>query len=260
MRIVLTQPGRRRPGGASNVDDVRGLLDRSATQIGRGDLLLLPELIGGEADDARYEDEVRALAAQLGAWVVGGSHFRRHGAQWTNSGIVADPSGRLVVHYGKLNPYGEERARAPEPGRGPAAFDVGGVSCLVMICADFWHATAFDSAGTLPDLILVPAFSASQRPDPGMARARWRHAMVARAYEFAAFVAVSDWAHPVRYEAGTSSGVAGFAHPNPSGPDLLHQALGRRRVAAFELDMDAVRQLRANRESRGFDLTRHLRS
>jgi predicted amidohydrolase len=111
----------------------------------------------------------------------------------------------------KLNPYGDERSRTVRPGPGPASFQIGELSCLVMICADLWHASAFVAASPLPDLILVPAFSASQRPDPHMARARWRHAMIAKAYEFAAFVAVSDWAHPVRFETGTSSDVASGA-------------------------------------------------
>jgi predicted amidohydrolase len=129
-----------------------------------------------------------------------------------------------------------------------------------MICADFWHADAFHGAGDAPDLILVPAFSASQRAEPHMARARWRHAMVARAYEFAAFVAVSDWAHPTPFGASVASGAAGLAHPNPARAQDLHRGLGRRRVAAFELDLEAARDLRANRQARGFDLTRHLRS
>jgi predicted amidohydrolase len=235
------------------------MLGRLAVEIRSGDIVLLPELIGGEADAQAYQAEVQALASDLGAWVVGGSHFARGKGEWTNRGIVADPNGRTVAHYGKLNPYGDERSRSIRAGPGPASFQIGDLSCLVMICADFWHANAFAAASPLPDLILVPAFSSSQRPHPHMARARWRHAMVARAYEFAAFVAVSDWAHPVRFENGVSSGVAGLAHPNPSCPADLHRALGRRRGAAFDLDMDAVRELRANREGRGFDLTRHLR-
>ena len=221
--------------------------------------MLLPELIGGDVGADVYQAEVQTLASDLGVWIVGGSHFCRDGEKLTNRGIVADPHGSVVASYGKLNPYGHERARDVRSGSGPASFQIGDLSCLVMICADFWHAQAFEAAEPLPDLILAPAFSLSQRPDPSMARARWRHAMIARSYEFAAFVAVSDWAHPVRFGTGTSSGVAGFAHPNPRSPAELHRPLGRRRVAAFDLDMDAVRELSANREGRGFDLTRHLR-
>ena len=259
MRVIVTQPGRRSPDGASEIANVGRLLGRLTVEIQAGDLVLLPELIGGEDDAEAYQAEVLALASDLGVWVVGGSHFARDGEEWANRGIVADPAGRAVARYGKLNPYGDERSRTVGAGPGPASFQIGELSCLVMICADFWHASAFATASPLPDLILVPAFSVSQRPDPSMARARWRHAMIAKSYESAAFVAVSDWAHPVRFETGTSSGVAGLAHPNPSSPAELHRALGRRRAAAFDLDMGAVLDLRANREGRGFDLTRHLR-
>ncbi|WP_293676110.1 carbon-nitrogen hydrolase family protein [uncultured Phenylobacterium sp.] len=258
MRVIVTQPARRSADGVSDIASARRLLGRGV-EVRGGDLVLLPELIGGDAGAAAYRAEVQALAADLRVWVVGGSHFADEAGERTNRGIVADPSGQVIASYGKLNPYGDERSRAAGSGPGPASFQVGDLSCLVMICADFWHASAFATARPLPDLILVPAFSLSQRPDPHMARARWRHAMVARAYEFAAFVAVSDWAHPVRYETATSSGVAGLAHPNPSHRGGLHQPLGRRRAAAFDLDMEAVRELRANREGRGFDLTRHLR-
>jgi hypothetical protein len=86
---------------------------------------------------------------------------------------------------------------------------------------------------------------------------RWRHAAVARAYELAAFIAVSDWAYPVANPDGRSSGVAGFAHPNPAEPSQLYRTVGRRRVAAFEIDLAAQRDLRAKRGLRGFDLTKH---
>lgn len=260
MRIVLTQPARRGPDLAANLDAVARLVDRRAGPLRAGDLLLLPELIGDDADPVSYEAQIQEMAARLGVWIVGGSHIAQDGDERTNCGIVADPRGATVARYGKLNPYGDERARGTQPGAGPASFRIGELSCLVMICADFWHAPAFKESGTAPpDLILVPAFSASQRPQPDMARARWRHAMVARAYEFAAFVAVSDWAHPTPFAAGVSSGVAGLAHPNPASARHLHTGLGRRRAAAFELDLGAVRDLRGNREARGFDLTRHLR-
>lgn len=260
MRVVVTQLGSRRASGASSIAEGHRLLRRFNGDVGPEDVVLLPELIGGEATSDAYDAEVQSLAAELGAWVVGGSHFARDQTGWTNSGVVADPWGRVVARYGKLNPYGGERSRGTKPGGGPVSVTIGGISCLVMICADFWHSTAFPAAGPTPDLILVPAFSASQRPQPEMARARWRHAMVARAYEFSAFIAVSDWAHPVQFDGRASSGVAGFAHPNPVRPQDLHQNLGRRRVASFDVDVSSAAELRVNRAQRGFDLSRRDRT
>jgi predicted amidohydrolase len=259
MRVVLTQPSERAADGRSHIGDVGRRLAGPRGGVAAGDIVLLPELVGGDGEHASYVAEIQALARGLSAWVVGGSHLRLEGGQKTNCGVVADPEGRIIARYGKRNPYGDERAGDVRPGAGPAAFEAAGLRCLAVICADFWHTPVFGAAADLPELILVPALSASQRPEPHMARARWRHATVARAYEFAAFVAVSDWAHPVRYEAGVSSGVAGLAHPNPSRPALLHRSLGRRSVRGFDLDLEALRDLRRDRERRGFDLTSHLR-
>lgn len=231
MRVVITQPNVRREDGGSNITHVERLLLPLKGRLGTSDVVLLPELVGGDTKSEDYEREVKSLASRLGAWVVGGSHFARQDRETTNTGVVANPYGEIAGRYGKLNPYGDERARVTKPGCGPLLIQIGEVSCLVMICADFWHSTAFSQADTAPDLILVPAFSASQRSEPQMARARWRHAAVARAYEFTVFVAVSDWAHPVGFGTGLSSGAAGLAHPNPSSPGGLYRPLARRRFA-----------------------------
>jgi hypothetical protein len=125
VRVIVTQPGRRRSDGGSDVAAVGQLLRRPGLDVRGGALVLLPELIGGDADAVAYQTHVQALAAGLGAWVVGGSHFARAGAAWTNRGIVADPSGRVAARYGKLNPYGDERSRTVRPESGPASFQIG---------------------------------------------------------------------------------------------------------------------------------------
>jgi predicted amidohydrolase len=255
VRVILVQPASRSPDGGSQIAEMGRLIAGSGECPGSEDIVVLPELIGGEAGAAEYAQEVRSLARRLGAWVVGGSHYRREATHRINAGVVASPLGGIAARYEKLHPYGAEAGGGVRAGRGAAAFRIGDISCLAMICADFWHAPALNLPSS-PDLILVPAFSASQRPRPQMARARWRHAMIARAYEWAAFVAVSDWAHPVPLGADRSSGVAALAHPNPDAPSGLFRALGARQVGAFALDFEAVRDLRADRRKRGFDLSR----
>jgi predicted amidohydrolase len=254
MRIVVTQFGSRRGRGVADFKAARRLLAARQSRLQAGDLVLLPELIGNELDHDNYLSEVLSLARDLKIWVVGGSYFNADGERLVNTGLVADPQGMVVARYGKSNPYGSEHRHQVVPGSGPAAFTLNGARCLVMICADFWHASAFPADQF--DLILVPAFSASQRPDPAMARARWRHAMIARAYEHAAYVAVSDWEYPTPFHNLKSSGVAAWARPNPDDPRALFTKLGRRRIQEFELDMGALRDLRENRESRGFNPTK----
>jgi predicted amidohydrolase len=258
MQVVVTQLALRPASGGSAIPAATRLLQRFEGRLDANDVVLLPELVGGDAPTPLYEAEVGSLARRLGAWVVGGSHFARVGTELANIGVVANPAGHIAGRFGKLNPYGDERAVVTKTGPGPLEFQIGDLSCLVMICADFWHANAYPMEGGGLDLILVPAFSASQRPTPQMARARWRHAAAARAYEQSAFVAVSDWAHPVPFGGASSSGVAGFADPNPKVPADLYRPLGRRRAGAYALAVDAVEELRADRRRRGFELaTRH---
>jgi hypothetical protein len=256
MKVVVTQLAGPVRDGESAMPAAQRLLRRFEGQLDSCDIVLLPELVGGEAPSRLYEGEIGRLARRLGAWVVGGSHLSPDAGGRVNTGVVAGPSGDIAGRFGKLHPYGGELGRVETSMAGPLALCIGDVSCLIMICADFWHADAFPlDVGGL-ELILVPAFSVSQRPTPHMARARWRHAAVARAYDLSAFVAISDWAHPVRYGEALSSGVAGLAHPNPMSPAELFQPLGRRRAVAFSLSLAAITDLRENRRQRGFASTR----
>jgi predicted amidohydrolase len=259
LRLVLTQPAIQFSEHQSRIRDMARLLERSRQVLASQDVLVLPELIGGEIGHDEYLSDVRWLSHVTHAWVVGGSHHSKNGNRVINCGVVVDPSGQEVASYEKAHPYGREIDGGVLAGHGGALFEVNGLRCMVIICADFWYASSFHVGEPGPDVIIVPAFSFSQRPTPQMARARWRHAAIARAYEFAAFIGVSDWAHPVDYHGEASSGVAGLAHPNPSKIGELYRELGRHRVRTFDLDVEAQRDLRRNRVRRGFDLTQHLR-
>jgi predicted amidohydrolase len=244
--------------------DPRGQVEQLGTEltlhrhVRPGDLLLLPELVGGEDDS--YEREVGVLAQALKAWVVGGSHRKKAGVETVNTGVVADPSGRSVAYYEKANPYGNEVTRGTTPGTGPVAFEVANMRCVVAICADFWHRDTLLVPGRRPDLILVPALSVSRHPHPQLAQARWRHLAITRAYEFASFVAISDWACSASLHGCASSGVAGFAHPNANAPSALYRPLGRRTLRAFELDLMSLEELRRDQIGRSFNLMSNTQS
>jgi hypothetical protein len=51
---------------------MRILLSPSSAGIDVGSIVVLPELIGNDLDPGNYMREVRALAMELRAWVVGG--------------------------------------------------------------------------------------------------------------------------------------------------------------------------------------------
>lgn len=252
MRLILTQPSIQFTEHCSRIQDTMPLLEQAGLKLGSTDILVLPELIGGNADRSEYLSELRSLSHNTGAWVVGGSHYWRETDRIVNCGVVADPEGQIVAAYEKSHPYDQEIRDGVMPGIGGALFEVNGVRCLVLICADFWYSSSFNAGELRPDIVIIPAFSFSQRPTPAVARARWKHAAIARAYEFMTFIAISDWAYPVAYRGRSSSGVAGFAHPNPPTATDLFQAVGRSSVRCFELDMAALNDLRFNRNERGF--------
>lgn len=252
MRLVLTQPAIQFSEHCSRIRDIGPVLHRSGLELGPADILVLPELIGGNADRNEYLAEIRSLSHATRAWVVGGSHHWHRADCIVNSGVVADPGGQIVAAYEKSHPYGQETDDGVVAGSGGAFLEVGGLRCLIMICADFWYTSSFCALGLQPDIVIVPAFSFSQRPTPAMARARWKHAAIARAYEFATFVGISDWAYPVAYRGRPSSGVAGFAHPNPAEVAGLFQTVGRARIRSFDLNLGPLQDLRVNRSERGF--------
>ena len=69
MRVIVTQPSRRNLVDASDIANVGRLLRRLNIEIRASDLVLLPELVGGEADAEAYQ----AHASDMGVWVAGGS-------------------------------------------------------------------------------------------------------------------------------------------------------------------------------------------
>lgn len=222
-----------------------------------GDIILLPELVGDGYSAADYEQALADMARQFTCHVVGGSQFDMSQDKPANQGLVVDPAGNVIAQYQKANPYGRERDFSRPGDRAGASFRIGGVECFVSVCADFFHAETYRGLTTAPDIILVPALSVSRKSTPDLARARWRHAMIARAFEQAAFVGVSDWAYPVRTGGALpSSGVAGLAHPDPETSAQLLRTLGRSQVQVFEIDLTVARALRDDQRARGFEIAR----
>lgn len=256
MRIVLTQPKARLADG-TDIGRAAATLKRHGFTGEPGDIILLPEVIGEGYSASEYASAIAEMARAFGCHVVGGSQFDTAQVQPPNQGIVVDPLGDIIAHYQKANPYGRERQFARPGDRAGASVRINGVECFVSVCADFFHAETYRTLDVAPDLILVPALSVSRKSSPDMARARWRHAMIARAFEQAAFVAVSDWAYPVRTGGDLpSSGIAGLAHPDPETSSQMLRTLGRSQVRVFDIDLDAARALRADQRARGFEIAR----
>ncbi|MER6945387.1 carbon-nitrogen hydrolase family protein [Nonomuraea sp. NPDC000554] len=250
MRVVLVQPPRWSPDGHENFDTVEEILAGFRTEA--EDVVLLPELVGADLPGREYLARVRGLAARLGACVVGGSHYEPTPEGKVNRGVVVEAGAGVVLEYDKLNPYGVERRRGVLPGRGEGVFEVYGRRFHVLLCADLWYSELL-ARSEATDVVLVPAFSVTQWPTPDPARALWQHMCVARAYEFTAYVAVSDWHHASTYDGQPCAGVTGFADPYPARPGGYFTARPGHPVSAHRLDFDRLDSFRLNRAQRGFN-------
>jgi predicted amidohydrolase len=247
VRILLLQPALP-ADGTPPMQPIRALLE-AAPPLSRDDLVLLPEHVRHDGSRAGYLDDMRQLARDLGAHVVGGSFHEHRDGGAVNAGAVVSPGGDVLCDYDKLRPYAGERERVV-PGQRLGEVDIAGRRLLMTICADFWFSDLVASARALPDVILVPAFSVSRKPSPDYAKSLWRHMAIARAYEHGVYVAISDWAHTMG--GVPTSGVAGFADPTTSDPAALFASIGDDALSLIEPDFDALERFRQDRIARGF--------
>jgi len=249
LRVVLVQPAAWHDDGPANLGAAAAGL-RRAGPFDEHHVVVLPELIGATMVRDDYLAALREIAAATGAWVVGGSHYATTGPL-RNGGAVVDPHGAVVDQYEKRNPYGVEHDHGVQAGDRHASFTIDGRTVTVMICADAWFAELLLDPPSMADLIIVPSFSITRRP-PAFSRALWEHLAVARAYEFTAFVAVSDWRQGATYHGAPSAGVSGVADPFPRQPDRYFVAADDADVSVHALDFSRLDALHRDRVARGF--------
>jgi hypothetical protein len=91
----------------------------------------------------------------------------------------------------------------------------------------------------------------TRKPTPGYSRALWKHLAISRAYEFCAYVGVSDWAHVPEQQQPFTSGVGGFADPTTLETERLYQPIDGA-VSVFDLDFSRLDEFRRDRTERGF--------
>jgi predicted amidohydrolase len=253
MKVFLTQLRVRSADAGENFRSVAKLIERSRLGPSHEDILVLPELIGGESEQKNYERLTIDLARAIGCHVVGSTNHHKRRGKTVNSGVVADPQGAIVIAYDKLRPYGIEAQLGVSPGSSVGQFQVLGCRVLVLVCADFWYSDVFvRQISPRPDLILVPTFSISRRSSPRVARSLWRSMAIARAYEFSVYVGISDWAFPCDYHGLRSSSVAGLADPRPRNSNGFFARISERQLAAYEIDLPRLRELRSYRNEHAF--------
>ncbi len=267
MKLVLLNPVLKALEDAANMEAIRKLVTWFSPEaqglgspggvpepprsLGPDDLLLLPEHFIFTDDPATYDDFIAEMAALAGCTVVGGSHHRKSKGRKINYGAVVRADGTTIAEYSKLRPYFNEQNHVG-PGDAFGEFSVGGRNVIVLVCADFWYSDLILKAKAAPDVILVPALSVSRKPDPYYSRALWRHLAVARAYEFGAYVGVSDWDEASTLPEYRTSGVAGLADPVTTVPGKFFNAVDAGGAGMYDLDFAAIGAFREDRRMRGF--------
>lgn len=253
MKLFLTQLRARSNDARENFRAVAKLIGRSRHHLSREDMLVLPELIGGDSDRKDYEQLTIDLAQRIGCHVVGGTHHHTNRGATINSGIVADSRRTIIAAYDKLRPYGIEGALGVVPGTAVGQFEILGCRVLILVCADFWYSDVFiRQIRPRPDLIIVPTFSISRRSSPRVARSLWRSMAIARASEFSVYVGISDWAYPCEYHGSKSCSVAGLANPRPTDGKGFFDRMGDRALVKYEIDLPRLRELRRHRNEQTF--------
>jgi predicted amidohydrolase len=193
------------------------------------------------------------LGRAIGCHVVGGTNHHTRKGKTINSGVVSDPQGTIVTSYDKLRPYSVEVRLGVVSGTAVGQFEIRGCRILILVCADFWYSDVFlRRIAPRPDVILVPTFSISRRSSPRVARSLWRSMAVARAYEFSAYVGISDWAYPTEYYGLRSSSVGGLADPRPRNGNGFFARIGERCLVAHAIDLKRLRELRQHPNEHAF--------
>ncbi len=251
MRLVLLQPALKAPDDSANLEAIRRVVGGLGQRLAPDDLLLLPEHFIFTDVPRSYDEFVAETAARTGCTVVGGSHHRKMDGRRINYGAVVRPDGTKLAEYSKIRPYFNEQNHVV-PGDSFGEFSIGGRNVLVLVCADFWYSDLILKATVAPDIILVPALSVSRKPDPYYSRSLWRHLAVTRAYEFGAYVGISDWDETSVLPKYRTCGVAGLADPVTTVPGRFFTSVDAGGAAIFDLDFAAVEAFREDRRMRGF--------
>lgn len=251
MRLILTQPLLKAFDNTHNRNAIYRSLDGVGEGFHKDDIILLPEHSFFHADREGYLEEIAGLARDTGCTIVGGSFHEITEEYRRNTGAILSPDGSVLCWYDKLRPYADERQRV-DAGSRLGECILAGHRVLVLICADFWFSDLYSRTQSLPELVLVPALSVTRKPSPDYSRTMWRHLAVSRAYEFGVYVGISDWSSDSLLPSLRTSGVGGFADAAVTDAERFFQSTGDARVQVVNLDFEALREFREDREARGF--------
>ncbi|WP_420430485.1 carbon-nitrogen hydrolase family protein [Kordiimonas sp.] len=179
---------------------------------------------------SKAEDRLRALAKELGIWLVNGSLYEKKDGKVYNTTSVISDLGDVVTRYRKMYPFLPYEKGVAE-GTEFCVFDVPGVGRFgVSICYDMWFPETSRALATMgAEVIIHPTLTNSIDREVECAMVR------ATAAQQQCFVVDINGAGE---QANGRSVIAG-----PDG-DILHQAGEMEEIIALEIDVDRVARVR----------------
>jgi deaminated glutathione amidase len=222
-----------------NLDAMEAEIDAVAQRFPWVDMVVLGELNAFGADRRRaqpmpgpFETRFAEAARRNGVWLIPGSVMEQDRERRFNTTPVISPEGEVVARYRKLFPW-LPYERGIEAGSDFVVFDVPGIGRFgVSICYDIWFQETLRTLTWMgAEVILHPSLTST------IDRAA-EHCMIrASGAMYQCYVFDVNCAGPL--------GVGQSLVAGPGG-EVVHECGRGREIMALRLDLDAVRDARAN--------------
>lgn len=202
------------------------------------DLVVFGELAayGPSIDHAQppggpFVQRMAALAQETGLYLIPGSHYEQRGGDIYNVATVFDPAGQIIARHDKFFPFLPYEKNVA-PGHEYCVFDIPGIGRLgLAICYDMWFPEAMRTLAAMgAEVILLPTMTNTIDRDVELAIAR-ANAAINQCF----FI-------DVNCAGALGNGRSVFYGP---GGELIHESGEGRDIAALRLDLQQVRDARA---------------
>jgi len=223
----------------SNVDSMIAEVDAAAKKFPWLDMFLLGELnaFGGNKQSAApmpgpVEDTFRELATHHGKWLIPGSFLESAGAEVYNTAPVIAPDGEVIARYRKQFPW-LPYERDITPGDEYCVFDIPDIGRFgVSNCYDMWFPETVRTLAWMgAEVVLHPSLTSTIDRDVEKAMIR------AHAAQNQVYFVDCNLAGPL------GMGQSCIAGP---GGEVIYEAGKDREIIPLKLDMDYLRETRAN--------------
>ena len=222
-----------------NLDSIEEAIDAVARRFPWVDMVVLGELNAFGSDHkfaepmpGPFEARCAEIARRNDIWLVPGSVLERDGNEIFNTTPVINPDGEVIARYRKQFPW-LPYEKGVAPGCDFTVFDVPAVGRFgISICYDLWFQETLRTMSCMgAEVILHPSLTSTIDRDVARCMVRASAAM-SQCYFFDVNIA----------------GPLGVGQSIVAGPggEVIHEAGRGREIFPLRLDLDYVRDVRAN--------------